>query len=94
MKEQLERWQADLGHYGLDGWRVKVDQRFCRVAGKTYHAKKEIRLAFVCWLCRVDLDKLWAHELAHAIVGPGHYHDSLWAAVCQGLGGYPSATIS
>ena len=34
------------------------------------------------------------HELAHAIVGPGHGHDSVWATVAEELGAKPRATCS
>jgi hypothetical protein len=33
---------------------------------------------------------IWLHEIAHALVGPGHDHDAEWEAKCQEIGGIAS----
>ncbi|MCF7845632.1 MAG: SprT-like domain-containing protein [Candidatus Peribacteraceae bacterium] len=81
-----------LGHYGLSGWNFRFDRarrRFgcCNFATKTISLSKV--LAELNSPAKVRDTLL--HEIAHALVGPRHNHDSIWKDKIAEIGGKPKA---
>lgn len=83
-----------LQQYGLweQGWRTKTDRARTR-AGSCRHSSRTITLsapiiALNSWQATLDTIR---HELAHALVGPGHAHDRVWQEMAVRLGAEPKA---
>lgn len=76
-----------LEHHGLGGWTVRFDRAKTR-AGSCRFRDREITLsAHLTQLHSVDdVRDTILHEIAHALVGPGHGHDRLWRATAQAIG--------
>lgn len=83
-----------LKSQGLEGWTVKINGRLTRTLGRCSHTRKTIELS----RSHVEVDKqeividTIRHEVAHAVVGPGHGHDNVWKAAASKLGATPTAT--
>lgn len=88
--ETLARTLMD-GH-GLVGWSLGFD-RAKRRAGRANLVKREISLSQpLMELFNEDqVRKVVLHEIAHALVGPGHNHDRVWKQMCASIGGDPKA---
>ncbi|BBX09472.1 SprT-like domain-containing protein [Mycolicibacterium aichiense] len=77
-----------IREHGLVGWKVKLDNARRR-AGLCDHTNKVISLSKHLMAIRSYEDTMMTitHELAHALVGPRHGHDAVWAAKHRSLGG-------
>lgn len=76
-----------LEEHGLSGWRIVFDSAKAR-AGVCRSSRREIGLSrHLTLLHSEDLvrDTL-LHEIAHALVGPGHGHDAVWRAAAKRIG--------
>ncbi|WP_126416513.1 SprT-like domain-containing protein [Trueperella bialowiezensis] len=73
---------------GLTDWALVFD-RAKRRAGRTRFAAREISLSreFIELFTAEQVRKLALHEIAHALVGPSHGHDSTWRSTCLSIGG-------
>lgn len=79
-----------LQQHGLAGWRFVWNRRktcmgLCRYERQTI----ELSAYFVARNGVEDIRDTLLHEIAHALVGEGHGHDSVWEAKCRELGAIP-----
>ena len=73
---------------GLDaGWTFGFDLSPVR-AGICRYARKRIELSVSYCLraTRTQIEDTLLHEIAHAIVGQGHHHDTVWQAKAREIG--------
>lgn len=65
--------------HGLEGWRIKLDHARRR-AGQCDYSSKTISLSRL-YIRHAEQDHIRdtiLHEIAHALVGPNHGHDTVW----------------
>ena len=83
----------ELSRHGLDEWSFRLDHARQR-CGSCHFTRREITISKHL-LVRNDpaefLNTL-RHEIAHALVGPGHAHDAVWRAAARRVGARPEAT--
>jgi predicted SprT family Zn-dependent metalloprotease len=76
-----------MKRHGLTNWTLAFDKAKTR-AGVCRHASREIGLSQP--LTRLHADEevrdTILHEIAHALVGPAHGHDSVWRAKARAIG--------
>ena len=79
-----------LTAYGLRDWSFAFN-RSKRQMGCCRYDPKVIELSryFVELNARDLIRDTLLHEIAHALVGPGHGHDAVWKAMCLGVGARP-----
>ncbi|WRQ08712.1 SprT-like domain-containing protein [Mycobacterium phage miche] len=72
----------------LGGYTVKLDNAKRR-AGQCNHGLRVISLSKYLMAQRSyeDTHNTITHEIAHALVGPGHRHDAVWSRKHRELGG-------
>jgi len=77
-----------LQRHGLKNWRFVFDDA-TRRAGSCRYGSRTITLSR--HLARnapeAEILDTLLHEIAHALVGPGHNHDAVWRAMAKRLGG-------
>ncbi len=78
---------ALLARHGLPDWRLAFNRRkrtlgLCRYAAKTI----ELSLHLVDRNAEAEVRDTILHEIAHALVGPGHGHDAVWKAKAVAIG--------
>lgn len=83
-----------LGDHGLtrSGWTFVIDKRPKNRMGQCRYMPREIAVS-AYHAFGDDLDNVRdtiAHEIAHALVGPGHGHDAMWKRMCAVTGANPS----
>jgi predicted SprT family Zn-dependent metalloprotease len=79
-----------LAAYGLHDWsfafnRSKRDMGLCRYGPKVI----ELSVHFVVRNSSQAIRDTLLHEIAHALVGPGHGHDAAWKRICREVGAKP-----
>lgn len=76
-----------LAAHGLAGWRMGFDRARTR-AGKCDYKNRVITLSgyYVFRADPADIRDTLLHEIAHALVGPKHGHDAVWAAKARAIG--------
>lgn len=77
-----------LGHHGLRGWSLAFDNARRRAGVCRYEARV---IGLSAPLTRLHTPEhvrdTLLHEIAHALAGPRHGHDAVWAALARGIGG-------
>ena len=86
---------ALLRKHGLIGWRFEYDNAKRR-GGQCRHAHRAITMSrhLVPLWSDAEVLAVLKHEIAHALVGPNHGHDAVWAAKMRELGEVPKRTHS
>lgn len=81
-----------MDHFGLFDWQLKMDMA-TRRAGLCDHGKKLIQLSVNMVKLNEfhEVQKTVRHEVAHALVGPGHGHDLYWERMAIECGADPVA---
>lgn len=80
-----------LAGYGLPDWTFAFNRRK-RAMGMCYFTHKLIELSIYFVECngRDEIVDTLLHEIAHALVGPGHGHDAVWKQKCLEIGAKPA----
>lgn len=75
-------------HLVEQGWKVMIHTRNMRRLGLCHYTHKTLYLAesFVLLNDPKEVEKTGIHEIAHALVGPGHGHGPIWKAQARALG--------
>ena len=86
-----------LQEHGLrqKGWVIDIDNAKTRF-GCCNFTKKEISLSKPLIEANdyVEVVDTILHEIAHALVGPGHGHDAVWKRMCVKIGAKPQRCFS
>jgi predicted SprT family Zn-dependent metalloprotease len=84
--------RALMDAHGLSHWKLAFHRRKRQLA-LCHHGKKTIYLSrpYVELNDENSLRDTVLHEIAHALVGPGHGHDLMWMAKAAELGARPEA---
>jgi predicted SprT family Zn-dependent metalloprotease len=80
-----------LADFGLSGWSVGFNRRK-RALGMCFYGRQAVELS-VHLVERNGVDEVLdtlLHEIAHALVGPGHGHDAIWQRRCAEIGARPT----
>lgn len=83
------KMRAMLDEHGLTarGWTFVFDKAQARL-GQCRYTKKQIGLSryYVDGNDWAQVEQTALHEVAHALVGPGHHHDATWKAQARAIG--------
>ncbi|HLJ94086.1 MAG TPA: SprT-like domain-containing protein [Gemmataceae bacterium] len=79
-----------LAIYDLNDWTFAFNRRKTAMGLCLYGPKRiELSLHFAQRNGPVAVRDTLLHEIAHALVGPGHGHDKVWKQKCAEIGGKP-----
>ncbi len=86
-QEALENCRKLLAKYGLSDWSAGLDDSLNR-AGVCHFSKKHISFSrlFLRTAPEEEIFNTILHEIAHALVGPKHNHDSCWRTIARQIG--------
>jgi len=78
---------ALMAEHGLDGWTLVLDTAKTR-AGVCRADRKQLGLSrhLTALHSEAEVTETVLHEIAHALVGPGHGHDAVWRAAARRIG--------
>lgn len=88
--------RALLDAHGLSAWEFGFNANVRR-AGVCFFphggepGRIELSIHFASANSDDEVHDTLLHELAHALVGPGHGHDDVWKAKCRQIGAKPEA---
>jgi predicted SprT family Zn-dependent metalloprotease len=79
-----------MARHGLEGWKFAFNRRK-RALGLCRYGTKAIELSVYLVDANTtdEVRDTILHEIAHAMVGPGHAHDAVWKAKCAEVGAKP-----
>ena len=80
-----------MARHGLEGWKFAFNRRK-RALGLCRYGTKSIELSIYLVDANdgEEVRDTILHEIAHALVGPGHAHDAVWKAKCLEVGAKPA----
>lgn len=100
LTERAARIRAEsrtlLDSHGLKEWEFGFNANVRR-AGVCFYpygtepGRIELSIHFAAKNSDAEVRDTLLHELAHALVGPGHGHDAVWKAKCRAIGASPVA---
>jgi predicted SprT family Zn-dependent metalloprotease len=78
-----------LAQYNLNDWRFEIGKTVSSV-GRCFHRQKKIEFSqYFLHIGEVNITDTLLHEIAHALVGPGHKHNYVWRAKAIEVGARP-----
>lgn len=84
----VELTKEELKKYNLQDWAVRFNDRRCSFGLCSYHEKTIYLSKHLVELNTVErVMNTVLHEIAHAILGPGHGHNNEWKKLCLQIGG-------
>lgn len=97
-REQVEQIGRNLAaQHGLAEWEIAVqghNTNPCLGRCDFESEKLSIETYAADLMSEDEVKGVWLHEIAHALVRPGHDHDAVWQAKCRELGGIESPTYT
>lgn len=78
-----------LRQHGLDDWRFEFHNRKTFMGTCFYRRKLIAYSIYFLHAPREEITDMLLHEIAHALVGPGHGHGRVWRAKARELGCRP-----
>jgi predicted SprT family Zn-dependent metalloprotease len=79
-----------LARHGLHGWTFALNRRKRTLGLCRYDAPAiELSIYLIDRNCAEEIRDTLLHEIAHALVGPGHGHDAVWKAKAVEVGARP-----
>ena len=91
-----ESARALLDSHGLSAWEFGFNANLRR-AGVCFYPHRgepgriELSIHFADRNTDAEVRDTLLHEVAHALVGPGHGHDAVWRKKCRAIGAKPEA---
>src|ERR1700722_17840393 len=88
---QVRQLAYDLmAQHGLLAWTFAFNRRKSSLGLCLYELRTiELSVFFVIRNPHEEIVDTILHEIAHALVGPGHGHDAVWKRKCQQIGARP-----
>ena len=86
-RDFLNLARSEMDKYGLCDWKLELDHAKVR-AGACHFTEKKISFSrnFIKYADDLDINDTILHEIAHALVGPNHGHDSVWKTMAKKIG--------
>ena len=86
-RDFLNLARLEMDKYGLCDWKLELDHAKVR-AGACHFTEKKISFSrnFIKYADDLDINDTILHEIAHALVGPNHGHDSVWKTMAKKIG--------
>ena len=86
-RDFLNLARSEMDKYGLCDWKLELDHAKVR-AGACHFTEKKISFSrnFIKHADELDINDTILHEIAHALVGPNHGHDSVWKIMAKKIG--------
>lgn len=83
-----------MAEHGLTGWQFGFNTNkrragVCRYPSRSRPGRIELSKHYVLRNPADEVRDTILHEVAHALVGPGHGHDEVWKAKCVEVGARP-----
>ena len=90
ISEGISTARTLMNQHGLTNWAIQTDRAKKRF-GLCMHRCKTISISERHFLFspQEDIVDTILHEIAHALVGPGHGHNHVWKAKCREIGAKP-----
>lgn len=83
-----------LNSVGLTAWHFRFNSNKRRLGVCKYRSRTIELSVHVLPLGWAQIEDTIKHEAAHALVGPGHHHNSVWARKARELGAKPERCVN
>lgn len=77
-----------MNQHGLTAWKINWS-RAKKTHGRCFHDTRVLEFSAVAFglIGEDEVRNTILHEIAHALAGPGHGHDSTWVRIHRSIGG-------